>query len=235
MQFKSNSKINSIKLSKRLESIYQYVKNEREHDVFWDICCDHGHLALKVAQHALVKKVILIDKVAGIIEKVKQTVLVTDIPVGVEVSAFAQDGRQLKIDSDQQNLILICGIGGLLLIDMLVNMDDQINDEQTLILSPHRSTVEVRAKLQMLGYGLVEEKLVSEGRHFYEILKVSKKMTNKIPAVGEFFTQNTDDTNRYLQQMIEYFEIKSKYGNDVISKEILKKYELIEIVVNKLR
>jgi tRNA (adenine22-N1)-methyltransferase len=79
---------------------------------------------------------------------------------------------------DKVNTIVIAGMGGLLIIDILTKGIAALSKVQTLVLGPQRDVQKVRQWLAKYGWMITEEKFVLESEKGYPLLVAkSGKMT----------------------------------------------------------
>jgi len=152
-----------MNLSKRLKTILSYCEG---YTTLADIGSDHAHLAI-AAVDGFVKRAIAIDNKIGPFKKAIKNVL--DAKLDHVVECKLSDGiAEIPIDAD---LIAICGMGGLLITDILNTGIHQLTSfSRTLILQPNNSVPEVRAWLSEHHYAIIQEELLEERGKYYEIL-----------------------------------------------------------------
>lgn len=201
----------NIVLGKRLSALYKLVDADNTH--FYDLCCDHGHLGLAVYLYKQTLKITLNDKIDSICKHL--LFLTSDIPTN-ELTVLNQDASHIKLEIKAQKFIVIAGIGGPLTIKILENLDPQLNDKDTLLLSPHTKIHEFRKYLIGKDYNLIQEEYCFENGKHYEILKVTKGNTaKKVSPVGEELWKNNDKNKaEYLCSMINYYDQKLLYTDD---------------------
>lgn len=77
----------------------------------------------------------------------------------------------------------MAGFGAKAMIEGLRVLET--STELSVILSPHRDTLELRAYLRSQAWGLEHEEIFVEDEQFYPVLKVSKRATREVSPYGE--------------------------------------------------
>ncbi len=77
------------------------------------------------------------------------------------------------------DLIVISGMGGSLICDILNNSLDKVNKAKRLILQPNSDVEKVRFFLNENNYTIVDELLIKDKKHYYQIL-IAEKTQNKV-------------------------------------------------------
>ena len=133
----------------------------------------------------------------------------------------------LSKNTNEKQLVIIAGVGGLLLIallDKLFKLTQGINIE--FLIAPVHHNYQVRSFLNTQDYSLIDERIVEENNRFYEVLHITKakdKLAN-ISLVGDkMWEANNAQHLLYLQQMIAHYQrIALNPQSDV--DEIIKAY-----------
>jgi tRNA (adenine22-N1)-methyltransferase len=227
----------NIKLSKRLSFILKLVPSVG--DVFYDLCCDHGHLGISVAKIHSYKKVFLIDQVKSIIDKISHDYL-SEINLNSPIIDIqCLDARKLKIDQDLKNIISIAGVGGELAIKMVDNLLGQMGFDDILVISAHNNVSKLRSYLIEKKLELLEEGLIEDNKKFYEVLVVRKSMLSKsnISIILNFDNLQSEkiDIMNYYNQQISYLKTKIQYSDDSSFEGTLNAYIASKMKLNSLQ
>jgi len=153
-----------ITISKRLKAIASFVDKEM---IIGDIGSDHGLLPAYLLENNLVIKVYASDNKKGPYLNLVKT-----------LSSFDSKLYEIALEDGLNNLptyvntIVLCGMGGDLIIDIIKKAND-LNNINYFILSPHNNIPKVRKFLNSLNYKIIDEKVIFDDK-YYEIIKYKK-------------------------------------------------------------
>ncbi len=162
-----------IHTSTRLNEILEWIKGP----IIADIGCDHAYVSVNAILENKAIKAYACDIALGPLNNAKSTI--KEYHVENQVIPCLLDGIQGL--NDGVNQILICGMGGKLIIDILDK--GNVIENQRLLLSPHKDAYALRKYLLEHQYKIVREKMVKDGNHFYPILDCLK--SDKIQSADE--------------------------------------------------
>ncbi len=150
--------------STRLKTLASFVPRRA---VLADVCCDHAKIPMYLLQCGHIDKAIACDLRDAPLEAARR---VRD-EMGFQESQLSLrrgDGlTPLKIG--EADVLLISGIGGRLMMDILSKNISLMMSFERLILSPQRHLFDVRTWLS--GYAHFEDEVViREGQKWYEVL-----------------------------------------------------------------
>ncbi|MBQ9931053.1 MAG: SAM-dependent methyltransferase [Firmicutes bacterium] len=198
-----------------------------------DVGTDHGFLPLFLWQKGICPHVILCDVNEGPLAKAKGNLekLVPgeafDLRLGSGLEPFGPE---------EADTVVIAGMGGLLIADILDHDLEKTRNFKKLILQPRNAQDKLRQYLWEKGLPITAEKLVREGRYICEILVVepAKEWTykpehpvdfllspllfrEKDPLLGEF----TDRKIRMFEEILSARTLRSFPGEDEVPTEDL--------------
>lgn len=164
-----------MKLSKRLKAIADFVPKD---SVVADIGTDHGYIPAYLIYSGICNKVIGTDISKGslkkIIEYVKQ--------LNYEKKVQTRLGNGLEpIITNEIDTVIIAGMGGLLIRDILQKDLEKTNSITHFIFQPMIAAKELREYLVNNKFQIVDEELVYEENKYYEII-YAKKGISKVYA-----------------------------------------------------
>lgn len=193
----------SLRLS-YLRSIYQ-----QEHHI-WDIGCDHGHLGLSFISEPHVEMIHFVDPSKLVIEELTKKVGAY-ISMG-KIDIQHKKGQDLEINN-KNNFIIIAGMGGEEVGDIIQNILPQLDKDSRIVISPHRKILELRHLLSKLPIFLRNESVIRENGQFYQILELTPgNGTQKVSLYGDQLWES-DLGKEYLEHELSYI----KYHRDVAS------------------
>jgi len=154
-----------MKLSARLEKIASMVSPGR---VVADIGTDHALIPIKLVGEGITDKCIAMDIGEGPITIASSHINEAGLTDRIETRL--SDGFENYNNGDASSII-IAGMGGELIIDIISRKGDKLNAGDELILSPHTHVADVRRYLRLNGFRTVDEAMVQDDGKFYNIIK----------------------------------------------------------------
>ncbi len=184
-----------MELYGRLKKIASLVKGA---DVLADVGCDHGYIPIFCVQSGLAKKAIAMDINKGPLLNCTDNIVRYKLSDKIETRL--SNGIE-GLNKGEADYIVIAGMGGLLIKDILNAGISKIEDGCTLILQPMLAQIELREYLYKNGFNIEDEYLEREEDKFYNILKV-KKVSSPVK-----FTYNDIYVGKNLKfNSTEFFE-----------------------------
>lgn len=195
-----------MKLSSRLDTIKNKVTKQYDH--IWDCCCDHGQLGIALLSSQPKSVIHFVDVVDDLMVELEYQLQKHALNVRSQWQVHCMDVAQLPLVKDKNNLIIIAGVGGDLLIDLVrsIQFSNQ-GIELEFILCPVLHNYRVRSELIEMGFGLISETLIKENKRFYEVLHVSNQVTKFLTAIGsEMWDLPDSDHQEYLDKTIAHYQ-----------------------------
>ena len=154
------------KLTPRLQKIYDILS---PCEAVCDIGTDHAYIPVCLTLNKKCKKAIASDIKKGPVERARQTVSL----YGAENMVDIRLGAGLETVSEKEtDAIIIAGMGGLLIAQILEDSENIAKSAKELILQPMTAISELREFLNKNGYTIKEEHIVREEEKLYIIMKV---------------------------------------------------------------
>ncbi|WP_261809242.1 tRNA (adenine(22)-N(1))-methyltransferase [Levilactobacillus humaensis] len=152
-------------LSNRLATVASYVpKGSR----LADIGTDHAYLPVNLLKRGLIAGGVAGEVVRGPFENAAHEIQregLTD-----RLTARLANGLKAIEPADQIDTVVIAGMGGTLITQILTQDFDRLAGVKRLILQPNVGEMVVRRFLMTHGFQLVTEKILAEDGHTYEVL-----------------------------------------------------------------
>ena len=146
-------------LNKRLETLSAFIL---DNECVIDIGCDHGLLGIYLFLNRKNLKMISSDVNRGPLEKAQENLEKYNLVDKIELRL----GNGLQVMSNDINTIVISGMGGITITNILQNINKYKNVSK-LVLSPNNEFPYVRKTLSKLGFYIVNEKMVLEKGKYY--------------------------------------------------------------------
>ena len=224
-----------IKISKRLESIAEFVEDNTN---IIDVGCDHALLDIYLMNN---KKNINI--IASEINKNALKNAINNInkyKLSNSIQTVLSDGLD-NINTDKINTIIIAGMGSHTIIGILHKNLKKLKNINTLILQSNNDIDFLRKKTLELGYYIEKEKLIKEKNIIYTIIKFKKGYkfyTKKQVFFGPYLLE---ENSKLFQEKNKKELIKLKKIYNLIPKnhlhhkiKTLIKIKLYQKTINKL-
>ncbi len=155
------------KLTPRLQKIYDILT---PCETVCDIGTDHAYIPVCLTLSGKCQKAIASDIKKGPVERARKTVSLHGAENMVEVRL---GGGLETVSVCEVDAIIIAGMGGLLIAQILEESESIAKSAKELILQPMTAIAELRGFLNKNGYTIKEEHIVREEEKLYTIMKVS--------------------------------------------------------------
>ncbi len=152
-----------VKLSKRLSTVASFVRNGA---TVVDVGTDHAYLPIYLVQTKKAKKAIATDINEGPLTRAKENIAQNNLEN--EIVTYISNGLD-NIEVYLPDDILICGMGGELIAEIIEKSIYAKNSDVNLILQPMTSVRELRDYLKN-GFSIYDETVVYEDGKFYQII-----------------------------------------------------------------
>lgn len=212
-------KENIVKLSKRLMTVSDFIK---DNSFILDIGCDHALLDIYLYQKKNNLQIIASDIRKAPLENAKNNINRYGLTEKIETRL----GDGLEVIDDRVDTIIITGMGGKTIIDILSNKEKLVN-VKNIVLSPNSDYYEVRKAITNLGYIIDNETIVKDKGIYYLIIsfvKGNKKYKNYELLLGPILIKSNDKTkNEYFKYLVTK---KEEILKNIPRKYILKRLKL---------
>ena len=133
-----------------------------------DIGTDHAYVPIYLHKKGNVEKVIACDINKKPLQKAQQNIKLhhAENKIITRLGNGLQPLQPYEVDS-----IVISGMGGMLMIELMEQSQNIIKTVKELILCPHLDVTAVRKYLHNIGYVITDEKMIQEWDNFYTILR----------------------------------------------------------------
>ena len=165
-----------IQLSERLLAAAGMVTKG---NIVADVGCDHAYTSIYLCQAGIAPKVIAMDVNKGPLVGAKAHVEEAGLSEHIDIRL--SDGLQ-KLIPGEADTVLLCGMGGLLMIKILSDYPQATASLKELILQPQSEVGEVRAFLHKQGYEITKEHMLKEDGKFYVMMRAVK---SDVPQIYE--------------------------------------------------
>ncbi|MBU4541861.1 class I SAM-dependent methyltransferase [uncultured Acetobacterium sp.] len=196
-----------IKLSPRLEAIAGCVDGTSS---MADIGTDHGYLPVYLVENAMTASAIASDTNQQPLKKAEK--IISELQLEKQIETRLGSGLSVLKPGEVETVVM-AGMGGLLIRDLLEAQSDVAMETQKLVLQPMNNQAVLRKYLEAAGFRIIREELAQEENRVYQVIvaKPGKMVfTNDLEyQLGfEFYTQKHPlltaliDRKIFLEQQI---------------------------------
>lgn len=226
-----------IKLSSRLQAIADQILPGQS---VVDIGTDHAFIPIYLFQNKLVSKIILTDSREGPLEKAR--VHLQNVGLSDELNDIRAGNGLSVLAPAEVNAVVIAGMGGLLIVEILAFDIEKSKTFTRLVLQPRSASSDLRRWLDLQGFSIIGEHLAKEGKRICEIITVvpitlrfeekenfSEEidyeippilMKNKDPLLYEFLNDKIVSTQKILDHLSQEKSIESTERKYSLKKRI---------------
>ena len=226
-----------MELSKRLMKIASYVNYC---DAIADIGTDHGYIPIYLVKNNKCNSAIASDINKGPIEKASTNIRFEGL--SEKIKCLLGGGlKPLKVG--EVNGVIIAGMGGNLIRDIILEDIEKVKLYDFLILQPAQNPEVLRKFLYNNNFEILNEDLILDDGKFYELFKVkynenAKKINVKDEISYEISSilleSNNSLVNDYIKSKIKKYENIITYIKDDTSLA-KKKKDILNEKINKLK
>lgn len=157
--------MNHMQLSERLRAAAGMVTKG---NIVADVGCDHAYTSIYLCREGISPRVIAMDVNKGPLVGAKAHV--EEAGFAGQIDIRLSDGLQ-KLTPGEADTVLLCGMGGLLMIKILSDYPEATASLKELVLQPQSEASEVRRFLHKQGYCITKEHMLKEDGKFYVMMR----------------------------------------------------------------
>ncbi|WP_300276093.1 tRNA (adenine(22)-N(1))-methyltransferase [Peptacetobacter sp.] len=224
-----------MKLTDRLYKIASFVTDGKR---IADIGTDHGYIPVYLLKNNKIPFAILADINKGPLENARKEVRHNSL----ENKTDLRCGSGIEVlEKGEVDEIIIAGMGGILIADILEAKKEVAQNAEKLILQPMQAQEELRKYLLNNGYEIMEETLENEDFRIYEIMTAKYTGKNNIPEDEIYYEVGEKLLNNKNELFTEFINKKIRSNKAILDKldgieseTISEKRREIEIKIKKL-
>lgn len=204
-----------IKLSDRLQAVASLCPIGAR---VADIGTDHGYLPIYLIEAGIASKAFAMDLREGPLNSAADNIKSRGLEG--KITTRLSDGLE-KLESNEADVITICGMGQRLISDILTKGADKIRTDTTLILSPQSEIREFRLFLLNNGFIIDNEDIILDDGKYYFIFVCKKADTQ---------TQQT-----FNEAELRFGKLLLERKNPVLKSFLLKEKSSSEAILDNLK
>ena len=217
-----------FKISKRLCSCARFVMSR---DIV-DIGTDHAKLPIWLVKNKIIDRAFACDIVPFSIERSIKNVKKYELENKIKV--FYSNGLT-NVDESLSDTIVIAGLGGKTISEIIQNCPWKFNKNKKFILQPTKSESDLRVFLLKNKFEIDSEIAVDDGKYSYSTILthfsgISQEVDCLYPWIGKL--SPCKESYNYAHKNLRYLE-KLYYG--LKSKNNVEQQENLEKVISSLK
>ncbi len=229
-----------MKLSPRLQTIADFVDKDL---VVGDIGTDHAYIPVYLVENNITNKIIASDVNKGPLTSARN--YISSRKLNDNINTRLGNGLEI-LKPSEVDVVIIAGMGGLLINNILKSSETIANTITGFILQPMVASSETRKFLYQNNYKITNEKLAKEGDRFYEIIYAEhgyeelkddiyfeiglKLIENKDPLVIDFIDKKLRKIEKITENITKNNSVKGKEKYDRLVTKYKKLKEVRDLV-----
>ena len=154
----------SLRMSKRLITVAELLRGADVETVA-DVGCDHGYVSIYLVQKNIAKRSVAMDLREGPLSSARENVI--SFHMEDKIKLRLSDGLA-GLKKDEADGLVIAGMGGRLMIDILNKGRVKELGIKTAVLQPQSDIDVFRDYLDEQGFAVVDERVVfDEGKYYF--------------------------------------------------------------------
>lgn len=199
-------------------------------EVIMDVGTDHGYIPIELIKRNIAEKVIASDINKDPLKKAKLNISLEGLSSKIDLRLGG--GLEPLKDNEAQG-ILIAGMGGNLIRDILENDISKVKNIDYLILQPAQNPEVLREYLYSGNYEVIDEDICLDEGKFYELFKVKYKENNSTKLEDIFYEisplllkKKSEVFKQYLEEKAAKYKKVSSFIKDETEHALARKEEL---------
>ncbi len=209
-----------MQLSKRLQMVASFVTPGNR---LADIGTDHGYIPIFLVQKGIIPFAIASDINRGPLLRAGEHIAQSGL--GKNIQTRLGDGLS-PIAPGEADTILIAGMGGPLMTDILEAGKAVWTSASELVLSPHSDVPRVRTYIMQNGFSIVQEEMVKEEGKYYVGMRA-------VPA-SRTGPGGTEETERWTEEEICFGKLLLQKRHPVLREYLLRVQQKTEQILQGL-
>jgi tRNA (adenine22-N1)-methyltransferase len=198
-----------MNLSKRIQHIVDMIP---ECNCLADIGTDHAYVPISTTMKGISKSAIACDINEGPIKVANSNIKKHGLADVIETRVGA---GLTVLKEGEADVVLIAGMGGNLIIDILKECFNIAKSVKTMILQPVQYPEVLRKYLIESGFSIIDEELVKDDEKYYQIIKAINKPQKPFEKESYYYI-GEQLINKKHPLLKEFLEFKLKLFNKIL-------------------
>lgn len=198
--------------------------------VIMDVGTDHGYIPIELIKRNIADKVIASDINKDPLKKAKLNISLEGLSSKIDLRL---GGGLEPLKNNEAQGILIAGMGGNLIRDILENDMSKVKNIDYLILQPAQNPEVLREYLYTGNYEVIDEDICLDEGKFYELFKVKYRENNSTKIEDIFYevsplllNKKSEVFKQYLEEKAAKYKKVSSFIKDETEHALARKEEL---------
>lgn len=201
-----------MEISYRLNKIANKVTKEN----LADIGTDHAYIPIFLYKNNKIKNAIACDISKGSLQKAKDNI--KKYGLDNKIKTRLSDGLEKITLEDKIETIVIAGMGGMLILNILKKGNIIANNSKELILQPQKDIDKVRKYLIENSFKIIDDEILKDDNKYYTIIKAIKG-NEPTPYTKVEYIFGRFEINNKCQILKEYIK-EELYKMEIVLKNI---------------
>lgn len=198
-------------VSKRIEFI---LENLDKVNTIADIGTDHGYVPLVALRRGICSKAIACDINKDPLDKARLNAILEGMGDELE---FRLGGGLSPLKDNEVEEVIIAGMGGNLIRDILEDDNSKVSNLDVLVLQPAQNPEVLREYLYKNNYEILKEDLCYDEGIFYELFKVKRAEGNATELDSIYYEISPILLRQKHPLMKSYLEFKVKEYSKILT------------------
>lgn len=173
-----------MRISKRL---YKITEKVRKGETVADIGTDHGYVPMLLTRDGTSPHVIMSDISSGSLAKAIETFRMTGLRT--DMNDFRVGDGLETIAAGEVDVLIIAGLGGFTIIDILAADPEKSHSFSKLILQPRKHSGNLRYFLARNGWKITDEDLAPEGKFVCEVITAIPAAESRSDTAADLYPE----------------------------------------------
>lgn len=229
-----------MELSKRLQAVADLVTSGNR---VADVGCDHAYMSIYLMKHKNSPYVLAMDVNEGPLKRADDNI----VRYGCQdlIKTRISNGLD-KLENGEVDTVVIAGMGGMLITEILSQDIDITKSMKELVLQPQSDITIVRNLLSDINFSIIEEDMVIEDGKYYVMMRavpsnivnessyeLSRKeyvhygrilLESKHPVLKSFLHKEKNKCNRIISKLKDNLKVEALEKRE----EIIQKLDIID-------
>lgn len=157
-----------MEISNRLKAICDLCDKGK---VVADIGCDHGYVSITLTNNGIFDKALAMDINEGPLKLARENIRLYGDDSKIETRL--SNGLE-KLEAGEADTIIIAGMGGLLIRDILKAGESKLSSVKQLILGAQSDLDKVRKYVREINFIIIDEEMILEDGKYYQLIKAER-------------------------------------------------------------
>lgn len=207
-----------MKINKRLQAIAKYVNDNSS---VIDVGCDHALLSIYLVSSKKNINCIASDLKQGPLNQAVKNISKYCLNDKIKIKL----GYGIETIEKGTDTIVISGMGGSTIVDILYKDVKKLNNVRQIILSPNNDFYKVRKKVSQIGFKITKEEIIKDNNKFYPII-VFERGKRKLTKEELFCGCNVLSNNDYKEYILLLISELNRKLKNMPKKYIFKRLKI---------